>query len=330
MHPLARLGRVAGHGFAWLVAVAYLAEPITQAPNHVDEGFLLESVRLVAAGERVFWDFIDIYGPLNYTGPALFYELFGAAAVGVRVWVLIVKLLCVVLAFFATRRFADGLSAWLTLAWTTVLLGLPWQAITHLALTHFDNDHIADVGTLLVAWRHGQLPPRSAPVTVLGPVGTRALLERMAGVAWDKLLAPGYPVEVCELASGDEVTLADGVTLAAVKVPHTAESLAYAVRANDRRLVYTGDTAYDEGLAEWAAGCDLLLAECSLPARMALPSHLTPEQVGRLARKAGARRLVLTHLYPPVERMDVRAAVAAEYDGPVALAADGWALDLQE
>ena len=207
-------------------------------------------------------------------------------------------------------------------------LGLPWQTITHLALTHFDNDHIADVGTLMVAWRYGQLPPRSEPVTVLGPVGTRALLERMAGVAWDKLLAPGYPVEVRELAPGDEVALADGVTLAAVKVPHTAESLAFAVRAKDRRLVYTGDTAYDEALADWAHGCDLLLAECSLPEAMAIPSHLTPQQVGRLAARAAARRLALTHFYPPVERVDILAGVAEQYAGPVTLAVDGWTTDL--
>jgi hypothetical protein len=129
MHWLAKLARFAAQGVAWLVVVVYLAEPITQAPNHVDEGYLLESVRLVAAGQRVFWDFIDIYGPLNYTGPALFYDLFGGEAVGVRVWVLIVKVVCVALAFFATRRFADALSAWLALAWTTVLLGLPWQAM---------------------------------------------------------------------------------------------------------------------------------------------------------------------------------------------------------
>ncbi len=129
MDWLVRLRRIAVHGFAWLVVLVYLAEPITGAPNHVDEGYLLESVRLVAEGQRVFWDFIDIYGPLNYTGPAFFYELFGESALGVRVWVLIVKLLCVGLAFFATRRFADGLSAWLSVAWTTVLLGLPWQAM---------------------------------------------------------------------------------------------------------------------------------------------------------------------------------------------------------
>lgn len=207
-------------------------------------------------------------------------------------------------------------------------LGVAWADITHVALTHFDNDHISDLGTLLIAWRYGQLPPRSAPCAVLGPVGTQALLERMATVAWDKLLAPGYPLVVQELAPGDVVPLADGVTLAAAKVPHTEESLAFAVSSGGRRLVYTGDTAYDEPLADWARECDLLLMECSLPDDMAIPTHLTPAQCGRLAERAGARRLALTHFYPPVERVDIRGIVAEYYSGPVTLATDGWTIDL--
>ena len=134
--------------------------------------------------------------------------------------------------------------------------------------------------------------------------------------------------EIVEAAPGDRVALGEGVTLEAAKVPHTPESLAYAVAHAGRRLVYTGDTGYDEEVGRWARGCDLLLAECSLPAAMAMDIHLTPEQCGRLAAVANARHLALTHFYPPVERTDVRAAVASEYAGPVHLAHDGWTLEL--
>jgi ribonuclease BN (tRNA processing enzyme) len=55
---------------------------------------------------------------------------------------------------------------------------------------------------------------------------------------------------------------------------------------------------------------------------------LTPEAVGKLAAGARAGRLVLTHFYPPTEAVDVRAAVARRYGGPVALAADGDRFEL--
>jgi ribonuclease BN (tRNA processing enzyme) len=207
-------------------------------------------------------------------------------------------------------------------------LGLDWSGITHVALTHFHADHTSDLATLVVAWRHGQLPPRSEPLVVIGPPGTRALLERMAAALWASLLAPGYPVEVRELEPGGRLELADGVALEAQKVPHTDESVAYSVEQGGRRLVYTGDTAPDAALGAWAAGCDVLLAECSLPAEMAVEGHLTPESVGDLAAAARPALLALTHLYPPAERVDVRALVAARFDGRVVIAHDGWSTEI--
>jgi len=83
-------------------------------------------------------------------------------------------------------------------------------------------------------------------------------------------------------------------------------------------------------LGEWARGADVLLCECSLPVAMAIPTHLTPEQCGALAAAALPKQLVLTHFYPPVERVDIRALVATHYAGPVTLAVDGLMLDIEE
>jgi len=209
-------------------------------------------------------------------------------------------------------------------------LGLDWAGVTHLALTHFDADHTSDVATLFVAFRYGQLPPRAEPLDVIGPPGTRAKLEQLAAALWDKLLAPGFEVRVHELPFGGAMELAPGVTLSSRKVPHTDESVAYCVERAGRRLVYTGDTAFDRSLGEWAAGCDLLLCECSLPAAMAVASHLTPEGVGQLAAVARPRHVALTHFYPPVERVDAVGIVAAAYDGPVTMAFDGWTHEIED
>jgi ribonuclease BN (tRNA processing enzyme) len=207
-------------------------------------------------------------------------------------------------------------------------LALPWPAITHVALTHFHIDHHGDLPTLIFAWKYGRLPPRSAPLEILGPVGTADLLQRLAAAYGPWVTNPGFPVHVTELAPGAPAALGDGVALEALKVPHTAESVAYSVTAGAHRLVYTGDTGFDPGLAAWAHGCDVLLCECSLPEGLAIAEHLTPEQCGALAEIAAPRRLVLTHLYPPVEEVDIAAAVAARYHGPVTVARDGWQTDI--
>ena len=206
-------------------------------------------------------------------------------------------------------------------------LGVDWPSITHVAITHFHADHIADLPVLLTGWRWGQLPARSAPVTIYGPPGTGALIERMAGVYGAWMLAPGFPCTVRELVPDECVRLGEHVTLTAQPVPHTAESVAYSVNDGERRLVYTGDTGVSEALGAWSAGCDLLLAECSLPEPMAVREHLTPRQAGQLAAQASAHRLVLTHFYPPVEAVDILGDVAECYTGPTVLATDGWSIE---
>ncbi len=209
-------------------------------------------------------------------------------------------------------------------------LGLAWPAITHVALTHFHIDHHGDLPTLVFAWKYGQLPPRSAPLDLLGPVGTRALIERLAAAYGEWLLAPGFPITIREIMPGESVELSASVRLSAQKVPHTEESVAYSIERGGRRVVYTGDTGPDDALADWAHGCDVLVCECSLPASMAIKEHLTPDQCASLAARARPGHVVLTHFYPPVERIDIRAAMAAQYGGPVTLGRDGWHIELED
>ncbi len=207
-------------------------------------------------------------------------------------------------------------------------LGLPWTSITHVAITHFHADHIADLAMLCYAFRFGQLPTRSAPLQIIGPAGIRDVMDRLSLAFGTWLHAPGYPLQIVELSAGGRMSLGGGMELEARAVPHTLESVAYSVEHGGTRLVYTGDTGFDETVARWAAGCDVLLTECSLPDALAIPSHLTPAQAGRMAAIASPAVLALTHFYPPVESVDIAAIVAEQFDGRVVIATDGWSIDL--
>ena len=211
-------------------------------------------------------------------------------------------------------------------------IGIDWMGITHVAVTHFHADHVLDLPTLLMGWQYGALPARSAPLEIIGPAGTMRLIQIFASLFGDWIARPDFPLNVRELAPSDTIELGNGVRLECRPVPHTPESIAYCVRGGGRRLVYTGDTGYDESLAGWesAHGCDVLLAECSLPDEMAIATHLSPSRCAALAAAMEPARLVLTHFYPPVESVDIRATIATRYSGPVVLASDGWAIDIED
>ena len=143
--------------------------------------------------------------------------------------------------------------------------GADWMAISHVAITHFHADHLSDLAFLIFTWRYGAEHPRSQPVDIIGPPGMDALLTRFADAFGAWVREPGYELRVHEAAPGATMDLGADVRLSAFKVPHTDESVAYDIVHGAHRVVYTGDTGFDEGLGRWAAGCDLLLAECSLP-----------------------------------------------------------------
>ncbi len=201
--------------------------------------------------------------------------------------------------------------------------GIPWSEVTHVALSHFHVDHWGELPALLFALRWGIEPPRSAPLRVIGPAGLRSRLVMLAGGLGDWVLDPGYPMEIVEILPEAPYELASGLELEAFETPHTEHSVAYAVREEEGHLVYTGDTGPSDALAAWASGCDLLLAECSLPDHRAIDVHLTPKLAGELGRAAGARKLVLTHFYPLFEDIDPALVASQAFGAPVDLAFDG-------
>lgn len=210
-------------------------------------------------------------------------------------------------------------------------LGLAWPSITHIALTHFHYDHVGDLPAMISAFRWGQLPPRAEPLTLIGPAGTTAWLDRVAAAHGAWIREPGFELRIVELDGSSAFALTpSALTLSAFPVPHAPESMAYSISSARARIVYTGDTPNDDRLAAWASGCDVLLTECSLPAALAVEGHLTPESAGAFAARVKPGQMVLTHFYPPVELDDIPSLVRAQWAGPLVLAHDGTALDIQQ
>lgn len=203
---------------------------------------------------------------------------------------------------------------------------LPWPQLTHLVVSHFHNDHIGDVPMLLFALQYGTRPLRRAPFTVIGPVGIRARMDAMAAAFGEHVSAPTFPLEIREIRDGDTVD-AGAIELRAMHTPHTPASLAYRARAADYTMGYTGDTGPSEPVGDFMRGVDDLIAECSLPDDEALDIHLSPASLASLARRANPRRLVLTHVYPQLDRERIPGLLQEHgWNGSCRVAADGMVL----
>ena len=97
---------------------------------------------------------------------------------------------------------------------------------------------------------------------------------------------------------GETITLADGRRVA-------PEELVGGVRAG-RRVIISGDTRPVPTLREVARGADLLVHEATFSqqdqARAKETGHSTAQEAATIAREAGVRRLVLTHISPRYSR----------------------------
>lgn len=201
--------------------------------------------------------------------------------------------------------------------------GLDPFAIDRIFFTHFHPDHTVDAVPLLFAMNYGADEPRTRPLQVVGPEPFEEFWGKMLNV-WGEWMEGSYPQNVSELPLKclSPMELSDCV-ISWAPARHRPESIAYRLEAAGRAFVYTGDTEYTESVVELARGAHTMLIECSFPDGNTIPGHLTPGSVARIATEADVDRVVLTHVYPSADKLDLVAEVGKGYGGEIFVAEDG-------
>jgi ribonuclease BN (tRNA processing enzyme) len=189
-----------------------------------------------------------------------------------------------------------------------------------ICLSHFHPDHVTDFVPLIFASKYAVGNYRTRDLTVIAPPGFGELYAGLIEVFGDWIVPEAYRLDIRE-ADGTAVDLGPCLVTTA-PANHNPESIAYRFEGDGAALVYSGDTDWSDDLVALARGADLLLLECSFPDDMKVPGHLIPSEAGRLARDAGVSHLVLTHLYPPMEDVDIVSLVGDFFSGRITVAED--------
>jgi ribonuclease BN (tRNA processing enzyme) len=200
-------------------------------------------------------------------------------------------------------------------------------------ISHLHMDHI---GGLLALIGLRSFTGARDVLTIYGPPGTdvvvAGILQALAPTARIQLV-PGPTAEqltrVVIVKGGSDLNVG-GVRIRAIRNSHFdtspghpadngSQSLSYRFDYGNYGIGYTGDTGPNDAVAHLETGVDLLVSEViDLPAMDALirqtpdagappgakeaiiehfqTQHLTPQEAGTIAARAGARRLVFTHL----------------------------------
>jgi len=246
-----------------------------------------------------------------------------------------------------------------------VQAGHDFRKIGKVFITHPHSDHTAGLATLLVsAWEYQRREPidiygGGVESLVKGAI---AYLTPNAEIRW----AEGKKAPMADLFHGHDVTPGvvhqdANVKVIAVENTHfnfpqetppygKYRSYSYRFETPGRVVVFSGDTGPSEALIELAKGADVLVTEVTSAddvievfkrtgawqvktsdeqegfVRHMKEEHVTPEDVGKMAAKAGVKSVVMTHLSPTLDPNDdyQRYVDGAKkfFSGPIVVAKD--------
>ncbi len=221
-------------------------------------------------------------------------------------------------------------------------LDLPVADLSAVFITHYHNDHVADIGEVIErSWTLG----RRHKVSVYGGEGLTQFIKGIEdtyeidyGVReahHGETFLPREYLEVdanpIDLAEGESVVVyeRDGVVVTAFDVHHppVEPAMGFTVTYAGKKIVISGDTAYTETLEQHSENADVLVSDVmnheAVTAMEAVSAangwyrnaiifrdikeyHIDVNELGKLAQDSGVKTLLLTHMIPYMDNDTVR------------------------
>lgn len=203
-------------------------------------------------------------------------------------------------------------------AFTRLLDHASAEQVDAVVISHGHPDHCADLNPLLRARALGGQAPPPLPVHALpGALDAVLALDRPG------MLEHAYRLH--EFEPGERLA-AGPFTLDTALLPHWVPNAAVRVSAGGASVTYTGDGGPSPDLVALARDTGLLIAEATHPDAMPaddVPYLTSARQAGEQAARAGAGRLLLTHLWPGTDADAAVDAAARTFRGEIAVATGG-------
>ena len=203
-------------------------------------------------------------------------------------------------------------------------VGVPFDKVNRIFMTHFHPDHVGDLVHFLFATRNPSVLNKRAPFVIAGPQGLKPLLGMLQKAFGHWLDIPSEIITVDELSiEKQDQRRFPSFQLTSQPLKHTPRSVAYRIELlSGNSFVYSGDTGFCSEIIELARDAELLVLECAFPEGQAGEEHLTPSEAGRIGTLAKVGRLVLLHLYPETLKTDVAGECRKTYGGELILGSD--------
>jgi len=186
--------------------------------------------------------------------------------------------------------------------------------------THIHPDHVSDLVPIIFASKYGD-QPREKELLCIGGPGFKSYFEKLKDLYGSWIEPQSYPLVIKEISP--EVLAFRDLRISSRPMVHISESVGYRIEFEDRKsIAISGDTDYCQNIIDLAFEVDLLVLECSFPDGRKVEGHLTPSLAGRIGIESRCKKLLLTHLYPICDHVDILNQCRQIYPGPIILGED--------
>jgi ribonuclease BN (tRNA processing enzyme) len=187
-------------------------------------------------------------------------------------------------------------------------------------LSHQHPDHFADLYSLYYALRFH--PDGERRITGYAPAGTSEFIAQLLSTDSTEELRRIVAFE--PVAAGDEARVGP-IRLRFFPARHPIETLGARVEVGDVVIAYSADSAPSAEVVDCARAADLFICDATwLERQRPLPDgvHMTGAEAGRTAAEAGVKRLLVSHVLPTIDPVEVAAEAATTFGGEVLVARD--------
>lgn len=197
---------------------------------------------------------------------------------------------------------------------------MPFDELDAVVITHRHADHCVDLIGMYYGLKFHQEGARHVPLYAAPEVldMLTAMLSRDSAFEFKE----AFPTT--HVDAGDRFTVGD-IEFELFASRHPVPTVSVRMQAEGKVLTYSSDSYGGPELLAAARDADLFLCEATWQGDLEdhpAGIHLTARAAGEVAREAGVGHLLLTHLWPDMDR-DVSLEQCAEtFDGPLDLAED--------
>lgn len=199
--------------------------------------------------------------------------------------------------------------------------GVEWTGIDAVFLSHGHPDHV--VGC--IGFLHLRAAYSSNDFVIYGWKGLSGFIESL-GETLPLTKPRKYELGVVEME--DSRVDFDGYSVLSKPMKHKGNCLGFRVESDGKVVVYTGDADFSDELVELAKDADVLISDCNDADENKKEGHMSPSAIGKVAEKAGVKKLVLSHIMPPTEKYDIVSQAKKVFSGEVVKAEDGMRIEV--